>query len=292
MKENASTQSDFQYGWDAEWFICTRCRAGNMRYTGAHELFCQGCNASFPVEAGVPVFFAEFLKSEELAEREFWEKSYDAQDDGSFKTFTDDSYREVINLFEIPSSGLGLEYACGSGAFSSFVSGPKMVGLDISLTLLKNAPSLTGVQGSGEVLPFRDRLFDFVLCAAVLHHIPDLAKGVAEISRVVKPGGWIYILEPNLNHTQRKLVAAATSPWRKTFSSTHFSPAENLIPGRVLTDLLERNGFSIHTRTYLSPRNRQSTPVGNVQQVVSSLLAHGPLAQLLESYVLIRAKRC
>ncbi|MBW7997778.1 MAG: class I SAM-dependent methyltransferase [Candidatus Glassbacteria bacterium] len=48
----------------------------------------------------------------------------------------------------------------------------------------------------GQALPFEDGYFDFVLCHAVLIHIiqpEDRADLVAEISRVIKPGG-IFVL--------------------------------------------------------------------------------------------------
>jgi len=45
-------------------------------------------------------------------------------------------------------------------------------------------------------LPFRDRVFDAVICSHVLEHIPEDRRAMAEIRRILKPGGWAAILVP------------------------------------------------------------------------------------------------
>jgi SAM-dependent methyltransferase len=50
--------------------------------------------------------------------------------------------------------------------------------------------SLVGaVQGDGPRLPFDDRSFDRVVASEVLEHIPDDVRAIAELARVLKPGG-------------------------------------------------------------------------------------------------------
>jgi demethylmenaquinone methyltransferase/2-methoxy-6-polyprenyl-1,4-benzoquinol methylase len=44
-------------------------------------------------------------------------------------------------------------------------------------------------------LPFADRSFDVVSCAFGLRNLPDRARGIAEMSRVLRPGGRLLILE-------------------------------------------------------------------------------------------------
>lgn len=59
-------------------------------------------------------------------------------------------------------------------------------------------PRLTFGYGVAEAIPFDDATFDGVLMMKSLHHVPveSMAKAFAEISRVLKPGGWLYISEP------------------------------------------------------------------------------------------------
>ena len=280
---------DREIRWNIEWLRCPEC--GGDLFSEEEKLGCRSCNKTYPVRNGIPVFLKSFLKEEEEVEKEFWEEKYDSQEDGSFKTLSDSSYVRIINSFSIPEGGVGLEFACGSGAFSDFIRKSRMVGLDISFSLLDRARSVIPIQGSGENLPFRDGLFDFVLCAAALHHIPDLEKAIREIKRVLKNDGCVFIFELNANHPQRKLVSKRQSPWRKPFTATHFSPAENLIPEKVIMHSLEKNNFLIESVSYLSPRYRTWTLAGKTQELVSMALARGPLAKYIESYYLIRAKR-
>jgi SAM-dependent methyltransferase len=62
-------------------------------------------------------------------------------------------------------------------------------------TLQRNASDLgltvATVAGDAEALPLADGSFDLVFGHAVLHHIPDLGRALAEFHRVLKPGGWI-----------------------------------------------------------------------------------------------------
>lgn len=53
------------------------------------------------------------------------------------------------------------------------------------------------VQGDGEALPFPDSSFDGGICFGALHHTPNPERMIEELSRVVRPGRNVVILEPN-----------------------------------------------------------------------------------------------
>ena len=59
-------------------------------------------------------------------------------------------------------------------------------------------PRLTFGYGGAESIPFDDATFDGVLMMKSLHHVPvdGMARAFAEIRRVLKPDGWLYISEP------------------------------------------------------------------------------------------------
>ncbi len=49
-------------------------------------------------------------------------------------------------------------------------------------------------------LPFKDNEFDVILCNHVLEHIPDDAKAMHELYRIMKPGGWgVFQIPQDLN---------------------------------------------------------------------------------------------
>ncbi len=106
-----------------------------------------------------------------------------------------------------------LDLGCGEGRHSilAYLEAPiTVVGLDLSspdLATTKqrfsefedaqdNTRSLNLIQGSGLTLPFADHRFDVVICSEVLEHIPEFERVLAEIRRVLKPGGRISVSVP------------------------------------------------------------------------------------------------
>ncbi|MCA9132842.1 MAG: methyltransferase domain-containing protein [Planctomycetales bacterium] len=64
--------------------------------------------------------------------------------------------------------------------------------------------------GDVKQLEFKDALFDGVMSNSLVHHLPEPAQGLAEMRRVLKPGGWLYIrdlLRPDSVAEVERLVA-------------------------------------------------------------------------------------
>lgn len=105
-----------------------------------------------------------------------------------------------------------LDLGCGEGrhAISAWLEAPvHVVGVDLSARDLATAAararefepdddgrSLGWIRGSGLELPFADGSFDRVICAEVLEHVPDYRRMLAEIRRVLKPGGVLAVSVP------------------------------------------------------------------------------------------------
>ena len=99
--------------------------------------------------------------------------------------------------------GDALEIGSGTGYFSlnllQMGAIQRLVATDISpgmLSTLSGTASRLGLAveteaTDAEVLPFEDASFDLVFGHAVLHHIPDLDRALAEFRRVLRPGGAI-----------------------------------------------------------------------------------------------------
>ena len=99
-----------------------------------------------------------------------------------------------------PSQGLRwIDVGCGNGAFTQLVvdrCAPREVqGIDPSegqLAFAKKRPAAriaTFREGHAMALPFEDARFDAATMALVIFFVPEPAKGVAEMRRVVAPGG-------------------------------------------------------------------------------------------------------
>lgn len=99
-----------------------------------------------------------------------------------------------------PSSGLRwVDVGCGNGAFTELLIGrcapSEIQGVDPSeaqLTFARARPGARGarfLQGDAMELPFDNARFDVAVMALVIFFVPDPAKGVAEMARVVCSGG-------------------------------------------------------------------------------------------------------
>jgi SAM-dependent methyltransferase len=95
-----------------------------------------------------------------------------------------------------------LDVACGSGVVARAardVVGPdgRVVGVDLNPAMLEVAqqarPDLEWTQGDAEGLPFADATFDVALCQSALFFFPDPGRAVAEMARVVAPGGVVAV---------------------------------------------------------------------------------------------------
>src|SRR5579885_1023014 len=92
-----------------------------------------------------------------------------------------------------------LDVGCGSGAFTELVSqrcAPVALdGIDpaeAQLAFARSRPGMSAArfrQGDAMALPFAQNSFDAATMALVIFFVPDPAKGVAEMARVVAPGG-------------------------------------------------------------------------------------------------------
>lgn len=113
---------------------------------------------------------------------------------------------EVLWEFLRPSKGERiLDAGCGTGIFTlDFLStGAKIVGLDISIPMLRRARTKPGghllrvLGGDVLALPFADESFDKAVSVTALEFIADGRKAVAELFRVTRRGGTIVVATLN-----------------------------------------------------------------------------------------------
>ena len=108
----------------------------------------------------------------------------------------------VADSVGIPPSATVLDVACGTGILARTISsrlGPSgsVTGLDINEEMLAVARGLAARidwrQGDATALPFGDSSFDRVVCQFGLMFFPDPGKALAEMVRVLEPGGRLGI---------------------------------------------------------------------------------------------------
>lgn len=98
-------------------------------------------------------------------------------------------------------------------------------------------------------LPFKDNSFDVIFCNHVLEHIPDDAKAMSELYRVMKPGGWGIIQVP-MNYGLDKTYEdfSITSPEER---KKHFGQYDHVRwYGMDYFNRLEKAGFEVEQVKY------------------------------------------
>ena len=104
----------------------------------------------------------------------------------------------------ISSSGACvLDVACGTGDLSLTLfetTGARVVGTDYCRPMLavaagKVSSQVPLIEGDALRLPFRSGSFDAVTIGFGLRNLSNVENGLAELCRVVKPGGWVAVLE-------------------------------------------------------------------------------------------------
>jgi SAM-dependent methyltransferase len=109
---------------------------------------------------------------------------------------------------ELRPEHLLLDLGCGAGrhTFEALQRGARVIAADLDDSALKDvhqvaaamfpAPSLLCVTSDALRLPFADTTFDHIVVSEVLEHIPSDEVAMAEIERVLKPGGTLAVSVP------------------------------------------------------------------------------------------------
>jgi len=108
--------------------------------------------------------------------------------------------------------------------------------------------------GSGEALPFPDASFELAYCCDVLEHVNDVARVIAEIARVLKPGGIFFYDTINRTFQSKLVMIKLFQDWSWTsFMPPNLHDWRKFIKPEELTAILAANGLQNHGLTGLKP---------------------------------------
>ena len=119
----------------------------------------------------------------------------------------------MANQYGLRAGDRILDVGCGKGfllhEFTRAVPGVEVTGLDVSRYALEHAKDEVRerlVEGTAARLPFADASFDYVVSLGTLHNLPvgELFAALAEIERVVRPGGRSYVMVESYRNDREK----------------------------------------------------------------------------------------
>jgi SAM-dependent methyltransferase len=115
-----------------------------------------------------------------LTQFDYLHVDYLVRDLGALLARLGDGVTDVLDLY------------CGTRPYDDLLPpSARVVGLDVP----GNPYGVADVVAD-EILPFPDGAFDLVMCVEAFHYVADSAHGVAEIGRVLRPGGHAVIAVP------------------------------------------------------------------------------------------------
>lgn len=166
--------------------------------------------------------------------------------------------RATLEKISLPENAHIIDVACGTGALTREISSRllgngRIVGVDLNETMIElaiqrhpsDAHDASYVASDVCELPFEDGGFDLAFCQQGLQFFPDKSAALAEIRRMLKPGGKL------------KLTCwSAVSPFNGALSdalANHIGEAASnkakapfsFRDGGIITELLESAGFAI-----------------------------------------------
>lgn len=120
-----------------------------------------------------------------------------------------DLYAEHITRYQFASSFANgkrvLDAGCGTGYGARLLASvaAEVVGFDRSIEAIRyaikhfNSPNLSYLVGDCESIPCPDASFDIIVTFEVIEHLPDPARYVQELARVLAPAGLLVLSTPN-----------------------------------------------------------------------------------------------
>jgi ubiquinone/menaquinone biosynthesis C-methylase UbiE len=204
----------------------------------------------------------------------------------------DSTQQAIVNEFcdDVKSKRV-LELAVGTGRFTKtqVSRGADLVGVDSSISMLRIArrkssttvsaktPSL--IRADATKLPFRENVFDYVVCINALNHMPKYTDAIAESSRVLKSNGSFVFNFPCMASILLPIAlivnVRAKSIVRPVFSKWY-------TPKQIFITLF-RNRLNVET-------TEGHMPVGFAQFVIDKLVRKSRF-RLFSGVLFIKAKK-
>ena len=153
-----------------------------------------------------------------------------------FSTNTYGWQRWVFDHFSMPAGARVLEVGCGPGLLWSenrerIPADWAITLADLSVGMIEQAQRALGSEAARfqfmvldvQAIPFPDASFDAVVANPMLYHVPDIARALVEIRRVLRPGGQFFAATNGQGHLAeihelRRRFDPGLDSWQSSFT--------------------------------------------------------------------------
>jgi len=171
-----------------------------------------------------------------------------------------------------------IDVGCGGGLLAPHLAGKgyRHVGVDLvsSALTLASAHGVRVVRGDATFLPFADGCADVVSAGEVLEHVVDLRRVIAEVCRVLRPGG-LLVLDTIAATPLARLLAVTVGERLPGGPPPGIHDPALFVPVGVLVDECARHGVRLQVRG-LRPRLGQLVRWLLTRQGMVDMVAGGP----------------
>ena len=232
-----------------------------------------------------------------------------------------DAQKALLEPAELLSGHDVLDIGSGPGFFAGGLADMvapqgKVDGVDINAQFVAGAndrfadnPRVNFHQVNDHNLPFADASFDRVICKNVLEYVPDVAATLAEIHRVLRPGGRLHVIdsdwgfvvvEPWASPTVYRFFEAAAPAFNEPYIGRHVAgymmDAGLEAPKVRLSPFVDQSGRGLHVLRNMAGYIRtfntmDETEVEGLLRQVEAALEEGRFLFCLPQFLVTAAKR-
>jgi SAM-dependent methyltransferase len=232
--------------YDLTFARCLACRGGPLAESGG-AVECRQCGRRYEVAEGVPLLVRDAgHNEEELSAARAVNPAWYVEEQPPEATspwrhhlarrrrYVTSALRRELAARGRERAGNLLDLGCGDGNHTAWLAAfaDKIYGSDYNIVRLARARGLNGKATFflADILdyPARDGFFDVVFFNHVIEHIPDDAGALAEIYRIMAPGGVLILGTPNEGSWWWQLAYRRAPHVRASTDHVHFYTAETL----------------------------------------------------------------
>jgi len=226
-----------------EIICCPDCR-GNLEFQN-NSIKCLKCSVKFKIDENIPLMFSN-KKTSNSSMKEYLECYEKISKDDIKNPFEDlttkrKRHRSLKKFIGNTKNKKILDIGAAQGFFLKMLEGQR-VAFDISVDYLKLAQKsgLISVAGLAEALPFKNEVFDIVVCADILEHVIQPKEVLREAFRVLVPGGKLFLEVPY------KEDLSIYKIYNGKYKFTHLRSFDE----KILFELLSSCGFTISRQSF------------------------------------------